>query len=77
LKCCQDSAIAALPFVQEIERDITRMPKAYGEAFRFILYRELKACKEMPRDRVKMFKMLARQRVQPAACDPRFVARHA
>ena len=32
-KCCQDSSIAARPFVQEIERDITRMPKAYGEPF--------------------------------------------
>jgi hypothetical protein len=77
LKFCEDSEIAAMPFVQDIERDIARMPKGYGQAFRYILYRELKARKDMPKARRKMFKMLARVYVQPETCDPRFVARRA
>lgn len=76
-KFCQDGAIAALPFVQQIECDIRRMPKAYGEAFRYILYRELKVRKEMPKARVKMFQMLARRRIHQETCDPQFVARRA
>jgi hypothetical protein len=76
-KLCQDSEIVATPFVQDIEWDIVRMPKAYGEAFRYILHREFKAGRNMSRARIKMFKMLARRRVYPETCDPRFVAKHA
>ena len=76
-KLCQDNEIAALPFVQNIERDIVQMPKAYGEAFRYILYRELKARRTMSRSRVKMFKMLARVYIHPEPCDPKFVASRA
>jgi hypothetical protein len=73
-KLCQDGEIAALPFVQNIERDIVRMPKAYGEAFRYILYRELKARGTLPRARMKMFRMLARVYIHPEPCDPKFIA---
>ena len=76
-KLCQDHEIAAMPFVQDIERDLTRIPKAYGEAFRYILYRELKACRTMSRARMKMFKMLVHVYIPPEAYDSRFIARRA
>jgi hypothetical protein len=76
-KLCHDSELESTPFVQEIETDIVRMPKAYGEAFRYILYRNLKTHGTMPSAYMRMFRMLARRRVHPKTCDPRFVARHA
>ena len=51
-----------------IERTAARMPRAYGDAFRYIAYRDLN-------ERMKMYLELAAERVQPKACDPRFVAR--
>ena len=74
---CVNSEIADLPFAREIERDIRRMPKGYGLAFRYILYRELELGKEMSKARMKMFQMLARHRVDVKDCNPRFVARRA
>jgi hypothetical protein len=53
-----------------IEQTAAKMPKAYGNAFRYIAYRDLNK-------RMKMYLELAERRVQPKACDPRFVARHA
>ncbi len=76
-KLCQDSKILALPFVQQIEQDIVRMPKAYGEALRYILHREIKARGTMSRARVKMFRMLAHLYIHPESCDPKFIARRA
>jgi len=76
-KFCRDCQLDSLPFVQEIERSIIRMPEAYSEAFRYILYRELKACREMSRARMKMFSMLAYRRIYPETCDPRYIARRA
>lgn len=53
-----------------IERTAARMPKAYGDAFRYIAYRDLN-------ERMKMYLEIAARRVQPETCDPRFVARQA
>ena len=73
----RDGEVCKLKFVQDIERDIIRMPKAYGEAFRYILHRDVKSHREMPASRIRMFAMLARRRVYPETCDPRLVARRA
>jgi hypothetical protein len=51
-----------------IERTAAKMPKAYGDAFRYIAYRDLN-------ERMKMYLEIAAERVQPETCDPRFVAR--
>ncbi len=51
-----------------IERTAAQMPKAYGDAFRYIAYRNLN-------ERMKMYLEIAAERVQPETCDPRFVAR--
>ena len=51
-----------------IERTAARMPKAYGDAFRYIAYRDLN-------ERMKMYLEIAAERIQPETCDPRFVAR--
>jgi hypothetical protein len=76
-KFCEDGEVKALPFVREIERDITRMPKGYGEAFRYILYRDIKTRGGMPRSRGMLYQLLARRRVYRTTCDPRFVATRA
>jgi hypothetical protein len=51
-----------------IERTAAKMPKAYGDAFRYIAYRDLN-------ERMKMYLEIAAERIQPETCDPRFVAR--
>ena len=56
--------------LDSIERQIEKMPKAYGESFRHIMHRDL-------HERLKMFEQVARRRVKPDWCDPRFVATHA
>lgn len=63
----QTEALDVQPLLDAIERHIRRMPKAYGEAFRHILHREL-------HERFRRFEQLARRRVQPADIDPRLVA---
>jgi hypothetical protein len=71
---CNDPAITSLPFVQEIEKDIRRMPEGYQKSFRYILHRELARGPMKPK-RMQMYRMLARKNVYPEHCDPRFVAR--
>lgn len=53
-----------------IERTAAKMPKFYGDAFRYIAFRDL-------HERMKMYLEIADERVHPETCDPRFVARHA
>ena len=53
-----------------IEKTAARLPKAYGDAFRYVAYRDLE-------ERIKMYLEIAAERIQPETCDPRFVARHA
>ena len=53
-----------------LERTAARMPKAYGEAFRYIVYRDLN-------ERMEMYLEIAEQRMQPESCDARLVATHA
>ena len=53
-----------------IERTAAKMPKAYGDAFRYIAYRDLN-------ERIKMYLEIATGRIKPETCDPRFVATHA
>lgn len=74
---CRDSGLEAVPFLQDIEKYIVRMPKAYGLAFRYILHRDLKTRGTMPEARIQIYKMLARRRIYPTTCDPRFVATRA
>jgi hypothetical protein len=71
---CKDAAIVSLPFVQEIEKDIRRMPEGYQKSFRYILHRELARGPMSPK-RMRMYRMLARKNVYPEQCDPHFVAR--
>jgi len=77
LQLCEDKELAAMPFVQSIERDIARMPKGCGQALRYILYRELKANKTMSRERARMYRMYAHAYTFPETCDPRLVAKQA
>jgi hypothetical protein len=44
-----------------------KMPKAYGDAFRYIAYRDLNEFMEK-------YLEIAEERIQPETCDPRFVA---
>lgn len=50
-----------------LEDQFAQLPEAYGQAFRYIVYRDLDA-------RMQQYLELARRRVQPETCDPRFVA---
>ena len=53
-----------------IERAAARMPKAYGEGFRYIVYRDLN-------ERMETYLEIAERRIQPETCDPRCVAARA
>ena len=53
-----------------IQQAAARMPQAYGDAFRYIVYRDLS-------QRMEMYMKLAEKRLQPETCDPRCVATHA
>src|SRR5689334_17391546 len=44
--------------LESIELQITRMPKAYGDAFRFVMHRDLSK-------RLRMYEQAARRRIQP------------
>jgi hypothetical protein len=53
-----------------VEQTAAKMPKAYGDAFRYIAYRDLN-------ERMFMYLELAAKRMQPESCDPRCVATRA
>ena len=44
-----------------IERAAARMPKAYGEAFRYLMYRDLQ-------QRMERYMEVAEERIQPVTC---------
>ncbi len=56
----------ALALLTTIEHDSAQMPKAYGMAFRYIMYRDVN-------NRLKQYENLMRRCIRPE-CDPRFVA---
>lgn len=53
--------------IETIEKEADKMGKAYGDAFRYIMYRELNEC-------LARYKQLMSQRVYPKTCAPRLVA---
>jgi len=53
--------------IASIRTHSENMPRAYGEAFRYLAFRDL-------RNRAMQYEKIARQRVQPKTCDPRFLA---
>lgn len=53
-----------------IEAHAQRMPRAYGLAFRYVFYREIRRC-------VAQYEKVARERIKPKTCDPRLIARRA
>jgi hypothetical protein len=53
--------------VDLIERAAARMPEAYGDAFRYIVYRDLGR-------RMERYMELAERRIQPETCDPHDIA---
>jgi hypothetical protein len=69
-KQCLFSELDAKLHVELIEKRAAQMPKAYGEAFRYLAYRDIN-------ERMKMYLELAERRVNPQTCDPHFVAVHA
>lgn len=70
VKCHIHSGLNAQRKLDMIERTAAKMPKAYGDAFRYIAYRDLN-------ERMKMYLEIAAERIQPETCDPRFIATHA
>lgn len=56
--------------LQVIAHITERLPKSYGQAFRYIVYRDINR-------RLMVYENLMRRRIRPKTCDPRFVARHA
>jgi len=56
--------------IEQIAELTAQNPKAYGDALRFIAYRDLD-------EQAKMFLMLARREVRPEVCDPPLIAVHA
>lgn len=66
----QTEALDVEETLAKIERHIKQMPAAYGDAFRYILHRELS-------QRLAEFEALAKRRVRPKQVDPRFVATRA
>jgi hypothetical protein len=66
----QTEELDAAALLASIERQILRMPKAYGKAFRHVLHRELHR-------QLRRYEQAARRRVQPESCDPRHIATRA
>lgn len=71
---CKNPAIASLPFVQEIEKDVCLIPDGYQKCFRYILHRELAKGPMKPK-RMHMYRMLARKSVDLELRDPDPIAR--
>jgi hypothetical protein len=66
----QTAALNAEALLKSVERQIHKLPRAYGESFRHIMHRDL--C-----DRLSMYADEAKRQTHPTDIDPRFVATHA
>lgn len=66
----QTEALNVQALLDDVERQAKKLPKAYGEAFRHIMHRDLS-------ERLNWYAAEARRHTHPATIDPRFVARHA
>lgn len=66
----QTEALNVQAVLDDVERQTKKLPKAYGEAFRYIMHRDL--C-----ERLNWYAAEARRHTHPATIDPRFVARPA
>ena len=62
--------LAAHGTLRLIEQAAGRMPRAEGDAFRYLAYRDLN-------ERMARYLQLAEQREHPENCNPRFVTAHA
>jgi hypothetical protein len=71
---CKNPAIASLPFVQEIEKDVRLIPEGYQKCFRYILHRELAQGPMNPK-RMRWYRMVARKNVDPEHRNPHPIAR--
>ncbi len=56
---CATSGVSSLPFAQEMEPKILKMPDFLGRSFRYILYRELDANSNMSQRRMNMYRGFA------------------
>ena len=66
----QTDELNAQRLLDEIEDHVRNMPKGYARAFRYILHRDL-------HERLCRYEKVARRRIQPKTCDPRYIATHA
>ena len=66
----QTEVLDVQALLASVERQTGRLPRAYGEAFRHIMHRELQ-------ERLSLYAEVAKRRTKPAHVDPRLVARHA
>lgn len=66
----QTESLNVQALLDDVERQTKKLPKAYGEAFRHIMHRDLSV-------RLNWYVAEARRRTHPKTIDPRFVARHA
>lgn len=56
--------------IDALEKQCDEMPKVYGRAFRYIMYRDISRC-------LAKYQAAAPQHIYPKTCDPRFVATRA
>jgi hypothetical protein len=66
----QSEALDVQSLLEDVEKQIEKLPKAYGQCFRYLMRRDI-------HERLQMYARLAKRRTPPTTLDPRFVARHA
>lgn len=69
-KAAHHGELDAKFFLENAESLADETGKAHGDALRYIMYRDLN-------QRLAMYREFMSERVQPATCDPRLVARSA
>jgi len=70
LKATVQHSLEADYFIKTISNRAEKMDRAYGEAFRYIMYRDIS-------ERMKMFEQLVKQRTYPPLWNPRSVRKTA
>ena len=66
----QTEAFDVQGLLDSVERQAEKLPKAYGQCFRYAMHRDLQ-------ERLSLYAEVARRRTKPATSNPRFVAKHA
>lgn len=65
----QTEALDVVAMFEDVERQVEKLPTAYGECFRYLMHKDIV-------ERLQLYADAAQREIPPVRIEPRFVAKH-